>query len=224
MKKYVEIQAEIARNAETIRKESERLNALTWTEKKDADNGLKIAEKIDALRLENAILNDNARRAFVAEKLPAVLEILSKYAGKKYGPKTRDKIYGEIKTRLNVGFYATFNYSGGCDSISLAPLNKDGFTHGDSYNKFNLYTEYKKTPFINDENVIQKVSADAVTLSNCGEYVENVAERVKQIREKWQAMQDAAKKLDATIAEFNTVCASSIKGVEKAYNVRSYLI
>lgn len=217
MEKYATIKNKIDRNAETIKAEKEKFDALKWSEKQDAENGVKIAEKIDALTLENQILSDNARRAYVAEVLPGLLEIWNKYAGKPYGPKTKEKIQAEVKNALNVHFYASSRYSGVYDQISLCPLNEKGFSVPGYYDKFNLYTAYKSTPFVDAENKIQKVNADAVALSNCGEYVENVAERVKLIRETFAAVRQAVADLDKKISAFNAVRASDIKYIQSQY-------
>lgn len=58
--------------------------------------------KLYALRLRECVYINNAKYALQEEVLPEVLAIFHRYAGKRMGPATRDKIHTEILESLGV--------------------------------------------------------------------------------------------------------------------------
>jgi hypothetical protein len=54
--------------------------------------------KNEESKIKIAILTQNAKRAFFAENIGKICEIWNRYAGKKYGEKTAEKIRDELRT------------------------------------------------------------------------------------------------------------------------------
>lgn len=70
------------------------------------------------------ICKDNARRAWIAEKLPAFLEMLDTIKGKKFGPKTAQAFDAAVRAELEV--HVRFRYSFGDKTIAVfSALNPD---------------------------------------------------------------------------------------------------
>lgn len=125
MKTYIEIKKQYTKNAEQIKQLKEQIDALHRVPReeriarakarqaaglpiKDEEEEniiIKAAEKMELLQIENKILYDNARRAYVKEVKPILRDVLNKYAGKQYGEKITFRVCNS-KTGL---VWAEFN-------------------------------------------------------------------------------------------------------------------
>ena len=201
MENYKNIIEQMKKNRAEIKAIEEFFTGAKYSDRVASEKG----ERLQNLKIENAILKDNARRAYAADVLPAVFDILKKYDGKPYGEKTRDKMSAELKTAKNCAFYISRQYSR--DELHLVPLDENGYSDRMffRYADFEFSTSWADgTPrLLNDNKINGKITPDALRLQNCGEYVENVPERVEQIKTAYAA---------ALAAE------SAAKQAEKAYN------
>lgn len=203
MKNYAEILEQMKKNGAEIKAienkyENIRASKLK-TDELNAD-----AERLQNLKIENAILRDNARRAYAADVLPAVFDILKKYDCKAYGERTKDKMRDELKTAKNCAFYISHDYYR--DELHVIPLNENGYSGTMwNYDDFDFSTGWSDAAprLLNDNKINGKIPPDALHFQNCGEYVENVPERVKRIKTAYAA---------ALAAE------SAAKEAERAYN------
>lgn len=201
MENYKSIIEQMKKNSAEITAIEEFFTGAKYTDRVASEKG----ERLQNLKIENAILHDNARRAYAADVLPVVFDILKKYDGKPYGEKTRDKMRDELKTAKSCAFYISREYSR--DELHLVPLDDRGYSDGSMwrYGDFEFSTSWADgTPrLLNDNKINGKIAPDELRLQNCGEYVENVPERVEQIKRAYAA---------ALAAE------NAAKIAEKAYN------
>lgn len=187
---------------------------------------IKAAEQAEMLKLENAFMYDNARRAYYAEKMPVVLEVFRKYAGKAYGPKTKDRINEEVKSRANCAVY--IEQSAYHCYINLVPLNEYGYSGTMyKYNDFQISGRWengKCTMILNENNRINAdaLKADNWYLTNCGEYIENTTEAAQLLRERFNQTKKAMQELETACKAFNEVCPSRIEHTS-ANNFHNYL-
>ena len=167
MKKYIDILKEIDENtkkqeaAKTRREQAQQafniwydgLNFKARKEKKDANpeeaerliNAISEAESEEnRVNKIAAILNDNARAAFTAENLPAIIEVINKYTGKKIGEKTREKIRAEIETATGCGFWFASDFG----SITFYDKTRGNWRPYE----VTLYISYSKRDQLFDEN------------------------------------------------------------------------
>ena len=79
------------------------------------------------------ILKDNYRIAFFTETMPALLQILQKYEGKRYGSKTKEKLYQEVKDNLHIALWIDQNNYH--SYIEFTQLNNDGYTCYEDYKR-----------------------------------------------------------------------------------------
>lgn len=104
MKKFADILKEVNKTHKTIKEVDEKINELQNTylnimdlkerheQRKNVENDIVILEeKKKDLQITVKILNSNAKIALFNETMPTVLEVLAKYKGKPYGPKTEKK-------------------------------------------------------------------------------------------------------------------------------------
>lgn len=171
MKKYIDILTEIDENskkqeaAKTRREQAQQafniwydgLNFKARKEKKSANpeeaerltNAISEAEEEESRANKiAAILNDNARAAFTAENLPAIIEVINKYTGKKIGEKTREKIRAEIETATGCGFWFASDFG----SITFYDKTRENCAICWRAYETTLYISYSKREQLFDEN------------------------------------------------------------------------
>ena len=222
MKKAIEIIEQSKKNSAEIARIDEILKNTPYSKKIVDDKFVALAQKQVNLQIENRILHDNARRALYAEVMPVAIEIINKYAGKPYGEKTKEKISSALKEKTNCAVYIHHSYS---DELTLVPLNNEGFSGTwFKYNDFNIYTKYvngERAAMLID-NKIQPLTLDALVLYDCAAYVENVAERVEEIKATFAAAQKAEKALEDACSAFNKLTPRGIDHIT-AGHMRNYL-
>ena len=222
MKKANEIIETILKNSAEIARIDETLKKAPYSARRIDSKLIALAEKQINLQIENRILHDNARRAYYAETMPIAIEIINKYAGKAYGEKTKQKIREALIEKANCAVYISNRFDG---EISLVPLNEEGYsTTIFRYDEFDIYTKYingKKEKILID-NKIQMLTMDALVLSNCAEYVDNVSERIAEIKAAFAAAQEAQKTLENACEVFNSLVP---RGIDNLYSnsIRSYM-
>lgn len=216
MKNSEKILEEIRINAN----EAERLEDEVRRAKLSERSLPEIAEKSERaamLRVTNKILRDNARWAFVDEIMPAIIATVEKYAGKAYGPKTKEAIKEEMKTRIGCAVYfKEEEYRG--DRVVIVPLDKNGhsstgfFRYGD----LELETVPDGESYIKllDKNKIKSIRADALRLTNCAPCPEReTEERAKTIIARRRKILESWRELEDQITKYNNLLPSSIDSV-----------
>ena len=173
------------------------------------------------------LLKGNAHIALAAEVIPVICEIWNKYAGKKHGPKTNDKIRNEIKEKANIYFYLSQRvYSG--SEFNISPCGENGrnlygyditiSTIYDSENK-----QYKKA--VDNNNVIQTIAPEDLQLLYVSrEYIEDIDAAITQLyalNAKARAVQE---ELENIAREYNKIARGSIKEINARENITQWII
>lgn len=238
MKTYIEIKKQYTKNAEQIKKLKEHIDAprrvplderiarakarqaagLPIKDEEEEQTIIKAAEKIELLQIENKILYDNARRAYIEEVKPILRDVLKKYAGKPYGEKTKAKINEEMKTRANC--YVWLSYSYNCSEISFSPVN-DYFFHSRDL-ELRFYDRGNNTAKILQDNKINPAVLDYMQISYCSEYEEKPRQKAAKIRREWHKLKEQEKRFDALCHDFSALLPSGIDYIS-ANNFRGYL-
>lgn len=180
------------------------------------------------LELENKILHDNARRAVFDAVMPQAVEILRKYHGKQYGPRTAEKISGELKAACNCGI--RLKLGEWLQDIDLTPLDENGYsgTCGFSYNDFCIYkptdTHGEKRPILNTDNRIDAadLKPDDLRLYDCHEYVTDTHAHALRILSDLEKLDKQYKELERAFTQFNDLLPSKIDR-RHIDNFKSYL-
>lgn len=242
MKKFIEIREEIKtlsakndeRNARS-EKEAARLDFIA-NPKSDAarvewqkalDKYAAICKAITDNKIKIELLKGNARIALATEAIPAICEIWNKYAGKKHGPKTNDKIKNEIKEKANIYFYLSQRiYSG--SEFNISPCDENGrniygyditiSTIYDSDNK-----QYKKA--VDDNNVIQTIAPEDLQIIHASrDYVENIDAAINQLYALNEKARAAQAELENIAHEYNKIARGSIKEINARENISQWII
>lgn len=211
MEKFVNILTEINKTREAIKTETIRENELInhymstsnlkeRCEAKKATNNdlIKTTERKQDLQIALKILQNNAKIALFNEVMPVALEILSKYNGKPYGEKTRQKISDEVKEKINCCFYISTRFAS--DSFNIYPSevgNEYNITCGTAY-----INGSQKQILI--DNKIQPVKFEEVQLYYIDkEYVTDVPQRVKTLKSLYKDAVAKQEELKAICDNFN---------------------
>ena len=228
MKKFTEILKDVCKAYQTIKKIDEKTEELQNTylnivnlkerheKRKDVENDLvRLEEKKKDLQITIKILNSNAKIALFNEAMPIVLEVLTKYKNKPYGPKTEEKIKDEIKEKTNCSFYISTRYSS--QSYHIIPLEF-------SNNNYNIECGTKcidgKQKKLLDENKIQVLNFNDITLYYTSkEYIDNIPKRIKELKRLYKKAYEKQQELAAICSEYNNLAVGNIKNIYKDKNI-----
>lgn len=164
----------------------------------------------ESLKIKLEIMQNNKRVLFNREVTPVILEILSKYNGKKYGEKTHDKIRNEIKERANCSVY--FGGYSRKTELHITEL-KDGYTYPNS-TEIILYSNYE-TPFIDENNVINGTLAlNDLRVANTTEFITDIDNYAEKLTTAKKEIIETRDRLNALISDYNSLCFGNFKHVE----------
>lgn len=222
MKAFNEIQKDIEKAYQTIKENNKKIDELVNTYSNIMDFKEKIAQKravekdmcklneeIKGLTITIKILNSNAKIALFNEIMPQALEVLAKYKNKPYGPKTEQKIKDEIKEKTNCSFYINERYNS--QEYHIIPLGFSGNTYNIECGPKFENGEQKKL-LIN--NKIQVVEFEELSLYYTSkEYIENIPQRIKQLKKLYKKAVEKQKELDTVCGEFNSLAVGNIKHI-----------
>ena len=211
MEKFANILAEIDKTREAIKtakaKEDELvdhymimsdLKERCEAKKATENDMIKISEKKQDLQIALKILQNNAKIALFNEVMPVALEVLSKYNGKPYGTKTKQKISDEVKEKTNCRFYISSRYDS--DSFDIYP--------SDASNEYNIncgtdYTTGSKKQILID-NKIQPVKFEEVQPYYISrEYITDIPQRVETLKSLYKEAVAKQEELKAICDNFN---------------------
>lgn len=222
MKSFSEIKKEIAKQAENTKAAEAKAAAIHEKIKAGADFAARMAARKEyaaelaaleasakAARLAGALLKNNAKLAFFAEAGPVVAAIWSKYAGKPYGEKTREKIRDEIKAAAGVYMYIK---SG---DFNISEIDADGWRRPGGY-EITCGPKYRPEggrPALLVDNKIQAINFDDLEILYINKmYFDDVPAAVGDMIKKLYAAQQIAKRLNEACAAFNVYAVGG--GVE----------
>lgn len=149
----------------------------------------------DFTKAKVKVMQSNAVIAFKFQVFPKILEILNKYAGKRIGDKTNEKIQNEIQSVT--GCYVTFNQM----------RNIDIWT--DYYNlpdrRITMYSVYGETNFIEEDGKLKlkKLDTKMYIMPKEEEYIENVEEYVNRKMKEVAEINEKLKELRDMVTAYN---------------------
>ena len=205
-----ERQANAARVAELNAKTERAVNRWRTKEPFPEDFATLGAELATAKKI-GLILKNNYNHRLAADVLPALVEVLKKYNGKKYGEKTQEKIREEFKAMTGCGLYLKrFTFSQKCNNAHIYEM-RDGYRHGEEIEFFT-----NSNNIISEDNVIQAQPADAFKLYDYREYIENPAERVAELAEKEKELDELRNAFNKAVDAYNALTVEGIEHEKRA--------
>lgn len=187
------------------------------------DANMEKLQKLEKIMQKEAIivdiLSDNYRSVLYAEYLPQILEVLKKYAGKKYGEKTKEKIYQEMKDSLNIGFWIDRRYNT-FDYLQFYLLNDEGYK---AYNMPDFcigtngkYPDNMKLN-ISTENRICVYPYEDYYLAEARGYIEDPAEHAEKILEAQAEAKQAEEAYAKALSKYKSLLPSATYGKVSGY-------
>ena len=205
-----ERQANAAKIAELNEKTERAVNSWLTKEPAPEDFATLGAELATAKQI-GLILKNNYNHRLAADVLPALVEVLKKYNGKKYGEKTQEKMREEFKAMTGCGLYLKrYLFSQQSNNAHIYEM-RDGYRHGEEIEFFtaNAY-------IINDDNIIQAQSADAFKLYDYHEYIGNPAERVAELAAKKKELDELRNAFNKAVDAYNALTVNVIDHEKRA--------
>ena len=207
---------ELKTKAETARAEWDRLtDAEKFKYIKETDKSERVMREWEEIEKEikryteiGYILRSNYRAALVSVALPALREIVNKYAGKQAGEKTRAKIAEEMRAACGCSFFFNYNTFGGGSS--------SGTIYDSGSERIEIYPQPGKN-FIDRKNTIERIEAGDLFRANACIYVENPAARVEEIHEAARKADELRKALNEAIDKYNALTVDGFKTLNRVY-------
>lgn len=197
------------------RLETEWTNILDMKERHEKRKALETewntaAQETKDLYLSLRILKNNARIALFNDVIPVLLEVLTKYKGKPYGEKTRDKISKETEEKAGARAYICTNYNQ--DQISVYPSS--GYGNDYSITIGTKYIEGKQDRILID-NKIQIVPIENFCLWYIKDkYISDIPAAIADMKELYSKAVSMQKELDKVCSAFNKY---AVNGIEPIY-------
>ena len=155
-----------------------------------------VSEKKVDLKLTRMILESNARFALFSEVVPVVLEVFMKYKGKSFGPKTKEKIYKEIKERTECYYYIDQSYA---QRIYITSM----------LNRSIVVSCYPKNNILVD-NKIRECSMEEIALYDNRGYVEDIPERISELKKLHKEVVEKQEELIKYCDKYNELAVGNI--------------
>ena len=174
---------------------------------KDYTQDLIKAEKATKnLSLTIKYLQNNARIALFHDVMPVLLDILSKYKGKPYGEKTREKIAKELEERIGARAYIGTRYD--TDEIRIYPSNSFG-------NTYTITVGTKPNEHILIDNKIQILPIESFSIWYINsKYFEDIQAAIDEMETLYNKAYSMQKELDSICSAFNKY---AVEGIESIY-------
>lgn len=175
------------------------------------------SDRLYLLQVAQKYLMDNMRRAYYAETMPTVLEVLRKYENKPLGEKTKDRIREEVKQRAGAWVYITSPYRYCSDEIHLHPVEHEYLFHPNDIVILVKNTDTnEKRPIIGGDagNRLQVYDMEDYMLYDCGNYVEDYMGAAAAAISRYKELKGKLEKLDADCREFNNTLPAGINHIE----------
>lgn len=157
---------------------------------------LAVSEKKVDLKLTKMILESNVRIALFNEVAPVVLEVFMKYKGKSFGPKTKEKIYEEIKEGTECYCYIDQSYAQRLYITSM--LNRSIVVS--CYPKNNILVN----------NKIRECSMEEIALYDNRGYVEDIPERISELKKLHKEVVEKQEELIKYCDKYNELAVGDI--------------
>lgn len=215
MKTLNEIREERQANAAKVAELNEKIDKAvnSWRTKDPAPEDFEtLGAELETAKKIGLILKHNYNHRLAADVLPALVEVLKKYNGKKYGEKTQEKMRDEFEAMTGCGLYlerAIFSQE--CNHAKIYEM-RDGYKRGEEIEFCTAINNY----IINDDNIIQAQPADAFKLYDYSEYIENPAERVAELAEKKKELDELRNAFNKAVDAYNALTVNGIDHEKRA--------
>lgn len=206
---------EAARNGAPEEKESARAAFRAACDKLQKEE-----EHNNEIKIKIAILNENAKQALFAENIETICEIWNKYEGKPHGEKTAEKIREEIRNATGHRVYIGNKWDDA--NITIYPGTRSGYNEDITIAP--KWNGSEKQPALNNNNKIVKLTAENMRVCYCGEYVENIDDHIKALKEAHAGALAALETYRAAIDKYNSLTRGNMQRASDREGVKHYIL
>ncbi len=169
------------------------------------------------IEIKITILEENAKHALLSENIATICEIWNKYEGKPHGEKTAQKIRDEIKAATGHAVYIGNKWDDA--RITIYPAGQRYGLETEAAPKWNG----EKQPALNNNKIV-KLTAENMRVCYCGDYVENVDDHIKALKEAHAEAEKARDAYRAAIDAYNALTRGKIQHASEREGVKHYII
>lgn len=191
------------RRAARIEKNVAEYNALTPAINETLNAIAAIETKTRRVNETIAILNNNKTIFAINSAVPVIIDEFTKYAGRPYGEKTRQKISDAIKTRCGVRAYIDTS----CYGKTAIDIYSDIIGYCPDARIYSTFdTENNtRTTFLTDDNKINAAAFEnmQITAYNASNYVVNIDAYLTERAARRERIDAAKKELERAAADYN---------------------
>ena len=155
-----------------------------------------------------SIEHDNDRIMVYNRAMAGIIDILKKYAGKQYGPKTKERMRDELKAFCGCSWYIDNEYR-----FCIVPLNNEGYhDYHFKYGDFDVYLVQPNVKRIisSDNRICKDLEFTDFFLSGCHEYVQDPVAHADEIIASFGVLKEQYNKFESMINVFNSMLPSGI--------------
>ena len=170
-----------------------------------------IGEKKYMLRLKLEYMENNRKALLYKAILPAIIEILNRYNGKKYGEKTREKMREDFKTMTGCTFYIQ-NESYSRDKICFALLDSNGCCYAGDY--ITIWPKQYEIKILYNNEINGALTAHDFSSYDFKPFIEDVNGQVKKVMKAYKDAEKAREKYAETIHTFNALTVGRMRNID----------
>ena len=200
-----------ARRAALNEKDLEKYAALKAENEATKGAYIKACENEYIEKIAAAYIRDNIKIALYYEVAAALKDVLTKYNGKPYGPKTKDNIRNELKAATGCAIWFE------TQAINIHELDKNGYTTPAGF-EIRVTTAYNN-PLITADNRINAGALENVNIHL--NYTENPRKAARELIKKHRAAYAEVEKLNGLLSDLYDAAPQAIKN---GGHITGYLI
>lgn len=169
-------------------------------------------EKIESLESRKNVLalalkveSSNENIALFYELAPAVITVLSKYVGKSYGPKTKEKISDEFETLTGFKLWVYASYS----SLSIHCFK---WNENNSRTELDIRVQDSNGHYLEilQDNKLISITMENLSIPGLNKYIENPIEHANAIISKYAELLELEKHFKSEISNFNSLLTGNM--------------
>ena len=213
-----EVAAIIEQMKETTKRRKEAEEAIRRTDIRQchAYSGYaeieKLSREVEQHTIQGHILLDDLKRAIYGRILPVIVEVLTKYAGKRMGEITERRMIAELRDKTDCSMYFVGGYGDRYLYINVQPLNEQSYIDW-RFPKIEIAYTAPSGERVKIDNKMLPVKPEGFKLQCCRSSSADAA----AIADASHKVKEAVSALNSLINEYNAVIPSGIDTISSVY-------
>ncbi len=167
---------------------------------------IRLEETKHLLELALKYAKDNCRIAFYENSIEVFCEAWNKFAGKKLGERTKEKIQ-EVTKAAPLPF--SWYFKCGCDWLEFIPLNEEGYSGRTVFGYEDIQIDCLKNILV--DNVIQEITPEDFRLMSSGKFTTDTKKAAERAIKEHSKMVKAFNEFKKVYDDYMDLCPSAIR-------------